>query len=497
MKLFDLRRSDAGFSAMSLATLTFTALFAAGCGGHGNTPPVTPQGNTEVTVLLSSSANDRLSQYDLNFQSLTLTSQSGKTVSLLTAPQTGTSQNSTELMHLNGAASTLLRATVPEDTYTAASLTVGGASFVCIAVNSSDGSLTTSTFAYGQTPQSQVTVNLPSPVVVTGDTMSLSMQLDGAKSYTLDNCVGGSTSDTYSITPTFNLTAADLSSPASNYLNGKEVNVLGQVSAINSDGFSVTLGYNYNAPSSLAVQSIAAGTSTVYQGVSGLSALKQGMFVDMDLAAQPDGSVLATRVAVHDPNAVDVAAGPVVQVAASVPAIFSFGQQVEGSDLLGNSMAFDLSQAVFGVSQQFSNLPSLPFTPAFEYANLVPGQNAYITTPAATVTGINRYPLASTMTLMPQTLDGTVIAQDSSGGFDVYTISLASYDLFPALAGQQGSNNLLGLPAQVVVYADSDTALAGVTEPVVGGTYRFHGLVFNDGGTLRMDCDQAAAGVMQ
>ena len=495
MKLFDLRRSGAGLSVLSITTLTFSALLTAGCGGHGGTPPIPPpEGNTKVSVLMSSTANDRLSQYDLYILGLTLTNQSGKTVTLLTAPLTGNSANPSELMHLNGTAATLVTATVPDDTYTAASLMVGGASLTCIAVNMSDGSLTTSTFAYGQTPQSQVTVNLPSPLTVTGDMMNLSMQLDGAQSYTLDNCVGGSLGDSYSITPTFNLTTVDLSAPPTNYLNGKEANVLGQVNATSGDGFSVTLGYNYNAPSTLPVESVTANAGTVYQGVSGISALAKGMFVDMDLAAQPDGSLLATRVAVHDPSAVDVLAGPVTQVPASVQAIFTYGQQVEGSDLLGNTMPFDLSQAVFGVSQ-FSNLASLPFTPAFAYANLVPGQNVYITTPAATVTGINRYPLASTMTLMPQTLDGTVIGQDSSGGFNVYTISLASYDLFPALAGQQGSNNLLGLPAQVVVYADSNTALAGVAEPVIGSTYRFHGLVFNDGGTLRMDCDQVAAGV--
>jgi hypothetical protein len=494
MKLFDLRNA-AGFSALSISTLAIVSM--AGCGGHGTTPPITPQGNTKVTVLLSSTANDRLTRYELDFQGITLTSQAGKTVSLLTTAQNAPSQYTPEFMHLNGAASTLLTATVPEDTYTSASLTVGGASFTCIAVNQSDGSLTTSIFAYGQTPQSQVTVNLPAPVVVTGDTMNLSMQLDGAKSYTLSECPGGSAGDTYTITPTFNLTAADLSSSPTNYLNGEETNVLGQVNAASSTGFSVALGYSYASAAPLPTQNITANPSTMYQGISGLSALTQGTFVDMDLAAQSDGSLLATRVAVHDPAAVDVVSGPLAQVASSVPAIFSYGQQVQGPDLLGNTAPFDLSKAAFSISQQYTNLASLPFTPNFQASNLVPGQNVYITMPASTVTGINRYPLANTMTLMPQTVDGVVTAMDSSGDFDVYTITLASYNLFPALAGQQGATNLISVPQRIVVYADGNASLASTAEPVIGGTYRFHGLVFNDAGTLRMDCDQVDTGVTQ
>ena len=39
-------------------------------------------GNTSVTVVMTSTANDQLAEFDLGFQSITLTSQSGKTVTL-------------------------------------------------------------------------------------------------------------------------------------------------------------------------------------------------------------------------------------------------------------------------------------------------------------------------------------------------------------------------------------------------------------------------------
>jgi hypothetical protein len=82
-----------------LLVLTLTT----GCGYGGNsTQPPKLSGNTSVTVVLSSTANDQLAEFDLEFQSVTLTSQSGKTVSLLTA------QQPSEFIHLIGGAPTTL-----------------------------------------------------------------------------------------------------------------------------------------------------------------------------------------------------------------------------------------------------------------------------------------------------------------------------------------------------------------------------------------------------
>ena len=472
-------------------------MLVTGCGGSAPKLPGTPPaGNTTVAILLSATANDKLAQYELNFEDLTLTSQSGKTVSVLTTAQNTSGLNTPEFVHLNANASTLLSTSVPDDTYTSATLTVGGAQFTCISINPQDQSLTTSVFAYGATPQGQVTVTLPQPIVVNGDAMNLSMQLNMAKSYTLDQCVGGSVLDAYTITPTFNLTAADLSSPPTNYLNGRETDVLGQVSATTGSGFTVTTGYSEGSSTPLPTQNVAVNSATIYQGISGLSALTVGTFVDMDLAAQADGSLMATRVAVEDPQAVDTLMGPLLQVVDTLPIVLFFSGQPQGPDLIGGSTFYDISQAGFKVSGGFTNLATLPFTPSFTTANLVPGQNVYMTTPKLSNAG-GGYPSANTATLMPQTLDGVVTSVGSSGNFNLYTITLAPYDLFVDMAGQPGATNLIAQPNQVVVYADSGTSLAGVTEPVPGSTYRFHGLVFNDGGVLRMDCDEVSSGVAQ
>ena len=96
--------------------------------GCGSTAPAPPKlsGNTSVTVLLSSTANDQVTRFDVGFQTLTLTSQSGKTVTLLS------SQQPAEFMHLNGAFEPLMTVSVPQDIYTSATATLGGAVFVCL-----------------------------------------------------------------------------------------------------------------------------------------------------------------------------------------------------------------------------------------------------------------------------------------------------------------------------------------------------------------------------
>jgi len=68
---------------------------------------------------------------------------------------------------------------------------------------------------------------------------------------------------------------------------------------------------------------------------------------------------------------------------------------------------------------------------------------------------------------------------------------------FPTLAAQPGQTTLLSNPGQVEVYVDSRTRMFNTTSPATGATLRFYGLVFNDSGTLRMDCAQIDDGVAE
>lgn len=65
--------------------------------------------------------------------------------------------------------------------------------------------------------------------------------------------------------------------------------------------------------------------------------------------------------------------------------------------------------------------------------------------------------------------------------------------LFLAMA----QTSLLTAPSEVVVYSDSNTQLLNTDPVAVGSVMRFYGLVFNDNGTLRMDCAQINDGVAE
>jgi hypothetical protein len=67
--------------------------------------------------------------------------------------------------------------------------------------------------------------------------------------------------------------------------------------------------------------------------------------------------------------------------------------------------------------------------------------------------------------------------------------------LLPSLAVQPGQTTLLSNPGNVVVYVDSNTQMLNATPLAAGSLLRFNGLLFNDNGTLRMDCAQINDGV--
>ena len=489
-------------SLIQLASLTLILTVAAGvatgCGSSSAAKTAPLSGNTNVTVMVTGTANDQLSQFDVAFQGITLTSQSGKTVTLLSESAQGLSLAASEFMHLNGTAEPLVTASIPQDVYTAATVTAFGAQFVCIYYGPLDGeeSIDTSTYNAGLTG-SAATVNLASPITVTGASMGLSLSLQVAQSaiYSDSDCVAADgLGSPFSITPTFNLSPLTIVSSPTNAANGKVMGLDGEISAIGTNGNSFTLTLSaFGVTRTLAVSS---GSTTAYQGIGSFSALAVGTLVDMDGAVQPDGSLLATRIAVEDPSAADEFRGPLLMVTPSVSVALLNLREQQGSDLPGyidGSQPFNYASATFQISGQLANLATLPFVPSFNASNMVPGQEVYLTNASYPLGG---YPVATTMTLMPQVIDGTVTASAQSGNFTDYTVTIASYDLFPLLAVQPGQTTVENNPGQIEVYVDSNTQLLNTTKTVAeGSTLRFYGIVFNDNGTLRMDCAQVNDGV--
>jgi len=488
------------FPHFSMAFALAFAVLATGC---GSSAPKSPgfSGNTSVTVVLTTTANDQLSEFGMVVQGVTLTDQSGNTVNLLSAPQ------GAEFMTINGGAIPFSAASIPQGIYTAAGVTLGSAQFTCLTVlgpgSGNPGGLDMSTYAYGQTPAGNVAVDLPSPITITGASMGLSVDLLVAQSASYPSTCYPEGIPQYSITPTFNVTPIAFSSQPTNSANGKISELEGEIATIASTADSFTLSLPIVAltcpciqPTSLTVSTDA---STKYQGIGAFSALAVGTLIDMDGTVQPDGSVLATRIAAYDPVALNVMTGPILSLDSATPTFYSLGRQQNGQTYSSQPQSLGvytyLDNSAFQISGQLSNLDSLPFDASFNSSNMVSGQNVSVFSQAINDYYGGQYTAVTTMTLMPQTINATVESSSSNGGFTIYSVSLASYDLFPTLATQPGQINPLINPAEVEVYVDNDTQQLNSQPLAAGNTFRFYGLVFNDNGTLRMDCGQINDGV--
>ena len=476
-----------------------------GCGGGSISPSPGPNltGNTSVTLLATSTANNKLSKFGMDINSITLTNAAGGVVSMPATPQ-----DRTQFISVNGTAEPLLTVSVPQGIYVSATASIGSSGFVCVYLNPSTGGLEDAYFSYGYTLPSQVTVNLPAPITITGTAEGLALDLQVAQSatWTPGSCSQApnpNAQNSYTITPTFNLTPVTIAAQPTNSTNGKSAGLLGLIASVDASSTSfnvVTEGGPFIPQGTYGPNwSISTSSNTVYQGVAGFSQLAVGMPVDMDVALQADGSLLATRVAVYDTDTTNLTMifGPLQFKDEYVPELANFGVNSQGYKSLAGGYDYSFSNATFLTSGQFTNLQSLPFTASFTAANMVAGQNVFISTHTLTVPGGYPYIPATTMTLLPQTLNGTVSAIGSSGNFTTYTITLASYDLFPALAVQPGQTTLLTNPSQVVVYADNNTQMLNTNPIAVGSVVRFYGLVFNDNDTLRMDCAQILDGVSE
>ncbi len=469
-------------------TVLLAAAFTTGCGSSSQPKPPVFSGNTSVTLMLSSTANSQLSQFNLGFNSIALTNQSGATVSLFSS---ATSQNA-EFLHLNGGTEPMVTVSIPQGIYTAATASVGPANFTCVTLASSGG-LDTSTYAYGTTPAAQVTVNLPKSITVTGTAMGLSLDMLVSQSASFPSACAPSGVSTFSITPTFNLSAVPFSSQPV-----KETGLKGQIASVSpaDDSFALALANGETL-------TIKTNSGTVYQGVNGFSLLSAGEFADMDATIQSDGSQLATRIAVDDTNTsnLSVAAGPALQTNTIQPIMWAFGRQEQGY-LIANHLdpvaaPYSFGSAAFQISGQFANLQTLPFPTTFNAANLFPGQNIYVSTHATFLVGNPTYFPATTVTLIPQTINGTIIGSSSIGSFTTYTVALPAYDLIPKLSVQAGQTTVLTNPNNVVVYVDGSTQMLNTQPPAAGSVLRFYGMLFNDNGTLRMDCGQVNDGVAE
>jgi len=461
-------------------SLPLFAVFLGGCGSGMSAPVLPPPGPTSITLLLSSTANDQLSELFFTIANISLTNKSGAAVTLFSNPTPPGPGVPNEFIHLNGNLEPLVTLNVPAGVYDSATLTFVTPVFTYITTDAT--SHVTIHFDSDSFGTESAIVNLPSPVTVSGAAMTLVLNLQVSPSVTLSTGVNGS-GDTYTIAPTFTLAPL---SPSTSVKGNEVAGLQGQVSAISTANNSFTV----QTPN-FETLTFQTGTNTVFQGIGAFSALTTGMDLILDAGIQSNGSLQATRVAVRDVTALNIVTGPIV-----VQGLDPSGSGLTFLDVLNtqhltndvnnqpaNTERYDLeSNTTFRTAEQFTNIAALPFPASFSAADLFLGQNIYVSSP-----GISSHTPATTITLIPQTINGTISSISNSGNFQIYTVALAPYDLLTTL----------GTATQVTVYVDSNTKTLNSTTLALGNPFRFNGLIFNDSSTLRMDCGQVNDGVTE
>jgi hypothetical protein len=427
-----------------------------------NTTTVNAQTAT-VPVLITDAPSDQLAAFTLTLNSITLTDSAGKTASILSTPTT------IEICHLNGIQAPLVTASIPEDMYATATIAFSNPQITYI--NSSGQAvsvtptMTTSSFTF-TFPAPGFTVNNTSTSLLVDLLASQSVAISGT---------------TVTVTPTFSLKPIPPATAAPPMgQNGTGMQQMATVVSVS--GTSLTL-----EPGSGANFTVTTNSSTVLQGFTALSALTAGELVQVDFIVQTGGIYLATRIQLATPAAtgqppISLLSGPVTSVTPGTGFKMVLMQGV-GPTVPVSATAVSVltvttnSSTAWAIAPQFVSLTGLPFTPSFSPTNLVAGQTVGViassvsTVPPPSAT-------AASVTLIPQTIGGTVTKVATSGSYTAYTLTLNSGSAFTSLSGA----------STITVYTSSATVgpvatATGAAPPTIapGSNVRFNGLIFNLG----------------
>jgi hypothetical protein len=474
---FRVSRAVAGLASGGLILLMGCAVSG---GGGSVTPP--PVGNTHATLLITSTNNAQIPIFNFNLEAVTLLQRDGTAVPVMTTAQM------VELGSANGVAHPLVSVDVPQGSYSSVKLTYGPSTFVVIDQSEGDGSIDLGSYnlpsSGGQS--TTVTETLSSPLEVTGGAMGLLLNLNIPSSTTFTSYFAGSSNfepgggDT-TFNPVFSLTGVTIAAQPSTLEDGLVEDVHGQVTA--SGGGTLTMTEETGSTLSFEMNG-----STLFAGPNGTAAPAVGSFVDVDAALENDGSMMATRVQTEGAETYNLI-GQVVEDT-SLMYVMSSSREQQGPSL-PNGTGFYGNNVLFSGTTQFEIAwpngaapTGLPFTPSLNASLVTEGQN--LATPVASQQWQNhQIPAVPTATLEPQTIDAMVAGVSTAGGVTTYQVSLFPDDL----------TAIFGKWQTMTVYATADTRTI-TTTPLASGTVgRFRGLLFNDGGTLRMVAREVEDGV--
>lgn len=396
-------------------------------------------GTAAMQVTLSDVPADQLLSLELTVNSIVLTNTSNATVGALPAATT------VEISHLQATAQPISQVTVPQGTYTQATVSISNVTVTF--VNLSTGLPAAANFSG--------TFNVPvafNPNLVVGSNpVALNFDLNLAQSVQS------------LLIPTFVpvMTATISNVPALNQQEegtGGVHDLTGVVTSTGSSSFVLSVG-QVATPLTIAVDG-----NTQFVGVGGISGLAAGEIVEINAALQGNNTLLASKVEA-EVGVKQEAEGIVVSRTAGSPNSFTIAVQSSagtGAPSLGTLLTVSADNTTtFTLPNDEANLGGLLFTPTFSsFTNLAVGQRVDVRTTS------NFSALVAQIKLGLQTLSGSPSAQNGNQ----YTLTLPVDSAFHLLTGA----------ASIDFIVQSNTEFKGLASIVLGTPVHVRGLLFFD-----------------
>jgi hypothetical protein len=262
-------QTNALFGAILIIALACLLVFT-GCGSSNNTPNATAAG---TVINFGDAPNDQIIAFELTINAVTLTG--GSNPSVLAKP------TEIELTHNLATFEPLSLATIPNGTYTGATLTVSKPEIVIV-------DPTTKAVTKLNVTLSSSTVNVPiNPSITIGAGASvINFDMDLVSSVTISGTNA-------TVTPTFTVTSSTVPTgeAGEDDHDGEMDDLRGTITNVSSPKFTIQ-------PAQTAQPvTITTDANTKFEdGITSFSNLTTGMIVSVDAVTQTDGSILAKKV---------------------------------------------------------------------------------------------------------------------------------------------------------------------------------------------------------
>jgi hypothetical protein len=451
-----------------LTSLAAALLSACGGGGSGSTP-VNPQptsaSSTTVQVNLGDAPADRLLAVGMTVNTVTFTQSGGDKVSVLGTPRP------IEMMQLMGTVKPLALSSVPQGTYTGATMTFGSATVTY--VDAVTGQIVQ------RTAPGPMTASMTfSPAMTIGATpTAINFDMNMAASVTID------ANGNVAMTPTLSAKANPIVAASRDPEDGGMHGLTGMVSAVNGSAFTLS------TTQGITDMTMMTNAGTQFTGLTGMGMMAGNMLVAIDATPQADGTWIANRVQSRMGAGGAMGTGLITGMVGNPPTQLTIvmrdgvGNGMMGSNLAGTTTVDIGSTTQFSIDSANVDLTGLPFTPQFDRTHLSKGQNidAWSGGQMMQGGGMGGMMGGGTITttaieLEEQGLSGTVSGYTSTGSQTSFTLTLPTDSAFAKLTGASA----------VTVYQRGSTQLRGLTSITNGNLVQVRGLLFLDGSIYRL-----------